>query len=50
MMREAAKLADEARELEKTQDTILRSPHSSEGAVLYKRKLLEKPAKADIAG
>lgn len=48
MLREAAKLADEAREMEKTQDMLLRTPHNSEGVVLNKRKLLEKPGRADI--
>lgn len=43
MMRYAAKLAEEARELEKTNDTLVRTPHSTEGVVLYKEKLLEKP-------
>lgn len=43
MMRIAAKLADEARELEKANDTVVRMPHSAEGEILYKEKLLEKP-------
>lgn len=43
MMRVAAKLADEARELEKSGDTVLRTPHDKDGAVLKKRKLIEKP-------
>ena len=47
MMREAARLADEAREIDKASDMILRTPHHSDGAVLQKRKLLEKPAKKD---
>jgi len=45
MMREAARLADEAREIEKAQDMVLRTPHDSEGALLQKRKLLDKPSK-----
>jgi methylenetetrahydromethanopterin dehydrogenase len=49
MLREAAKLADEAREIEKAEDTILRTPHNSDGALLKKRKLLEKPSKRDTA-
>lgn len=49
LLREAARLADEAREIEKTQDTILRTPHNSEGALLKKRKLLEKPSKPETA-
>lgn len=43
MMRYAALLADEAREIEKYGDTLVRTPHSTEGAVLYKEKLMEKP-------
>ncbi len=43
MMRVAAKLADEAREIEKGNDTVYRTPHSKEGAILKKSKLLEKP-------
>jgi len=45
MMRQAARLADEARELEKAEDVVLRTPHDSEGGVLGKRKLLEKPSR-----
>ncbi len=44
MMRKAAQLADEARELEKTNDTLVRTPHSKKGEVLFKEKLMEKPA------
>ena len=47
MMREAARLAEEAREMEKAQDMIFRSPHNSEGAILSKRKLMEKPSSED---
>jgi len=47
MMREAARLADEAREIDKAADMILRTPHHDDGAVLQKRKLLEKPRKQD---
>lgn len=46
MMREAARLADEARETDKVDDVILRTPHDSGGEVLQKRKLLEKPSPA----
>lgn len=42
-LRMAAKLADEAREIEKGGDAVLRRPHSSEGKVLRKTKLMEKP-------
>ncbi len=44
MMRYAAKLADEARELEKSNDSVYRTPHSKVGVILSKRKLIEKPA------
>jgi len=43
MMRVASKLADEARELEKSGDAVLRTPHSKDGTILKKRKLNEKP-------
>jgi methylenetetrahydromethanopterin dehydrogenase len=49
MLREAAKLADEAREMDKTGDMILRTPHNSDGVLLKKRKLLEKPGKPENA-
>ena len=45
MMRQAAKLCDEAREIEKSEDTLLRIPHHPDGTVLEKRKLIEKPKK-----
>lgn len=45
MMRSAAKLADEAREMEKGGDAVLRSPHHPDGSALKKRKLDEKPVK-----
>ena len=45
MMKIAAKLADEARELEKATDSVYRCPHSRAGLILSKRKLIEKPAK-----
>lgn len=43
MMRMAAKLADEARELEKSGDTVLRQPHKKSGEILTKTALAEKP-------
>lgn len=43
MMRVAAMLADEAREIEKGNDTLFRSPHSKEGAILRKTQLMAKP-------
>jgi len=44
MMHQAAKLADEVRELEKSGDTLTRTPHHSDGTILKKKKLVEKPA------
>ncbi len=44
MMRYAARLADEARELEKSCDSVLRTPHARDGKVLKKTKLMEKPS------
>ncbi len=46
LMRSAALLADEAREIEKYGDTLMRRPHHRDGSVLEKRRLLEKPSKA----
>ncbi len=43
MMRAAARLADEARELEKATDSLLRTPHAATGAVLRKTQLGAKP-------
>lgn len=47
MMRYAALLADEAREIEKYGDTVIRTPHSTKGEVLFKEKLAEKPVKKE---
>jgi len=47
MMRTAAKLADEAREIEKSGDSILRKPHRKDGSIGEKRALIEKPKKAE---
>ncbi len=44
MMRMAAKLADEARELEKSGDTVVRRPHKKSGEILTKTALLQKPS------
>lgn len=41
MMRSAANLADEARELEKSEDSVLRKPHADDGDILSKNKLME---------
>lgn len=43
MMRMAARLADEAREFEKSGDTLIRTPHSNAGTRLTKFRLGEKP-------
>ncbi|MCP8304973.1 MAG: F420-dependent methylenetetrahydromethanopterin dehydrogenase [archaeon] len=45
MLRTAALLADEAREIEKNNDSVLRMPHYDDGTVMQKRKLIEKPRK-----
>ncbi|MEK6977107.1 MAG: F420-dependent methylenetetrahydromethanopterin dehydrogenase [Candidatus Hydrothermarchaeota archaeon] len=42
-LRMAARLADEAREMEKGGDAVVRRPHSSEGKTLRKTRLMEKP-------
>lgn len=44
LMRIAAALADEAREIEKSSDSVYRAPHYKDGRILKKRRLLEKPA------
>lgn len=46
LMRDAARLADEAREIEKNRDSVLRRPHFKDGTVMEKRGLMEKPLKA----
>lgn len=43
MMRYAARLLDEAREIEKGADTLARRPHHPDGTILKKEKLMEKP-------
>ncbi len=43
IMRAAARLADEARELEKDGDSVCRSPHMKDGKIGRKTKLHEKP-------
>ena len=43
MMETAARLAVEAREIEKCNDTVLRKPHAIDGTILEKTGLLEKP-------
>ncbi|MEM4424579.1 MAG: F420-dependent methylenetetrahydromethanopterin dehydrogenase [Candidatus Nezhaarchaeales archaeon] len=47
LMRYAAKLSDEAREIEKGLDQVMRMPHRASGELAVKRKLVEKlPPKA----
>jgi len=45
VMRAAARLADEARELEKANDTVSRQPHARTGELMQKLSLLDKPEK-----
>ena len=41
LMSAAAKLADEAREIEKSNDTVLRTPHDKEGYVWIRQSLMD---------
>jgi methylenetetrahydromethanopterin dehydrogenase len=43
VLRAAVMLADEAREMEKSMDTVNRTPHSSSGETRHKTKLADKP-------
>ncbi len=43
MIRAAAKLADDAREIDKAGDSVLRKPHYGDGSLGVKKKLAEKP-------
>ncbi|MFQ6087401.1 MAG: F420-dependent methylenetetrahydromethanopterin dehydrogenase [Candidatus Methanofastidiosia archaeon] len=45
LLRQAAILADEAREIEKSNDMVIRFPHRKIGVSLSKRRLMEKPPK-----
>jgi methylenetetrahydromethanopterin dehydrogenase len=47
MMGEAARLAGEAREVDKAEDMVLRTPHHDDGVMLSKRKLREKPTRPE---
>ena len=42
MMRAAGILADSAREIEKTNDTLARRAHKKDGNIIAKNKLMEK--------
>ena len=43
LLRTAAKLCDEAREMEKAGDSIKRTPHAADGKILSKTTLVSKP-------
>lgn len=45
MLAAAALLAEEARNIEKANDTVFRAPHYDDGTILSKYKLAEKPVK-----
>lgn len=45
MLRNAVRLADEAREIEKQGDTLERKPHARDGTPMRKVRLIEKPVK-----
>jgi methylenetetrahydromethanopterin dehydrogenase len=45
LVRDAARIADEAREIDKAGDQVKRSPHYPNGIVGRKVKLIEKPSK-----
>jgi len=45
LMRTAALVADEAREIEKYGDNVMRKPHYDDGSHLMKKRLIEKPEK-----
>lgn len=45
LMRVAARLADEAREIEKGRDSVMRKPHFKDGSIGEKISLMEKPRK-----
>ena len=43
MMRQAAILCDEAREMEKATDAVIRKPHKNDGTRVAKKTLISKP-------
>ncbi|MGA9098958.1 MAG: F420-dependent methylenetetrahydromethanopterin dehydrogenase [Methanotrichaceae archaeon] len=45
VMRASARLADEAREIEKAGDSVSRRPHARSGEIMKKTKLFDKPEK-----
>ena len=44
MLAAAARLADDARSIEKSNDSVVRKPHYKDGSNLIKSKLIEKPS------
>ena len=46
IMCQAGILVEEAREIEKAEDTVYRTPHARSGTLLRKRKLIEKPSES----
>jgi methylenetetrahydromethanopterin dehydrogenase len=42
-MRAAAELSNQAREIEKSNDTVFRQPHAKNGTLLRKTRLFERP-------
>jgi len=47
MIRAAAKLADDAREMDKVGDALVRRPHFPDGVLGFKTKLMEKPQRSE---
>ncbi len=43
LLRAAAKLVDEAREMDKAMDMVIRTPHAADGKILSKTALMTKP-------
>jgi methylenetetrahydromethanopterin dehydrogenase len=43
LLRKSAALVSEAREVERENDSLYRTPHSSDGRILRKTRLMEKP-------
>jgi methylenetetrahydromethanopterin dehydrogenase len=43
LLRKAASLVDESREIERVKDTLYRTPHNPDGKILKKTRLMEKP-------
>jgi len=43
MMRQAMLLCEEAREMEKANDAVIRKPHKNDGTRVAKKTLISKP-------